>query len=303
LNLLFVILLNRLGISAQPVLLSTRSNGKINPLNPLVQNFNNTIVHTKLKGKRIFMDVTDPFSTPNFLPYRCLNKKYCVLGKDTTHVIENTPPKSVSFVMIDAEIDSLGAISNGTYNYSSSGYFASLLRENLKDNKEEGVYSSCKKNNPDFAVNNFKIENADKMFENIKLSFGFSSLESNLNSDKVIISPLLSEQMRKHSFKEKERIYPIDFGYPEEVIVIAKYRIPESYSISKLPKDYIINLPNNGGKFSYLTEVENNVIQVKSQILINKSFYKSEEYKTLKELHDMVLNAHAEQIVLKRKPK
>jgi hypothetical protein len=237
LNLLFVTLLNKLDIPAQPVLLSTRGNGKFNELKPLVQNFNNVIAHTKLKGKRIFMDISDPYSSPNFLPYRCLNKKYCVLNDDSIQVVENTPAKSISFVMIDASFDSLGAISNGLFNYTGSGYFASLLRENISENKEAGVYDSYKKNNGDLNITNFKIENAENTFENIKLGFNFSSMEPNPFNDRIIITPLLSEKMVGHAFKEKERSYPVDFGYPEEVLIIAKYKIPKYYAISKLPQN------------------------------------------------------------------
>ena len=79
-----------------------------------------------------------------------------------------------------------------------------------------------------------------------------------------------------------------------------KYTIPEGFKIEEQPKNAIISLPENSGRFMYsITEV-GNTINVMSKITINRPVFMAEEYPLLKQFYSQIIAKHAEQLVLKK---
>ncbi len=70
-NLLLTAMLKEAGIDANPVILSTRGHGRVNPYYPSLTKFNYTIAHAKLGDKEYLLDATEPMGTLNVLPTRC----------------------------------------------------------------------------------------------------------------------------------------------------------------------------------------------------------------------------------------
>ncbi len=299
LNLLFVLLLNKIGIDAQAVILSTRDNGALDVVKPLAQNFNHTIVHAKINEKVFFMDVTNSYSKPNFLPIRCLNKKFCVLYQDSINVIDFEPKKSIEYTEINVQLDSLGNISVGDYKNTASGYNGLSLKQRLDLEQEKGILKAIVNAIPNWDIRNFKIDTSST--DAIKLTYSFSDREVNdASANRYLISPLLCEKMVVRHFKAPESIYPVDFAYPREYIAIVKFTLPKGFSVAQLPENISMKLPNNGGKYAYIIEVADGYIQVKSHLILNRTIYPPEEYKALKQVYDTKLKKHEELMILKR---
>ena len=74
-NLILVGVLQELGFDANPVVLSTRTNGKVLQDIALLDRFNYSIAHIVVNGKDFLLDATDKFVRMNMLPKRCLNER------------------------------------------------------------------------------------------------------------------------------------------------------------------------------------------------------------------------------------
>ena len=114
---------------------------------------------------------------------------------------------------------------------------------------------------------------------------------------------MLYSQETENPFKLEERKFPIDYGYPIQETFILKLTLPEDYIIEEKPDNSIISLPDKGGKFSYSITQTGNILQVMSQYTINKTFFLPDQYTILKEFYNQIINKHAQQIVLTKKPK
>lgn len=72
-NLLLVLMLREAGIDANPVILSTRSNGKINNFYPVITKFNHVVAYVKSGGKAFAIDAIDPMLPSDMVVYEDLN--------------------------------------------------------------------------------------------------------------------------------------------------------------------------------------------------------------------------------------
>lgn len=74
-NLLFIAALREAGLSAEPVLLSTRSHGAVSQEFPLLEQFNYVVALVALPDKKeLLLDVTEPLLPAGVLPTRCLSQ-------------------------------------------------------------------------------------------------------------------------------------------------------------------------------------------------------------------------------------
>jgi hypothetical protein len=72
-----------------------------------------------------------------------------------------------------------------------------------------------------------------------------------------------------------------------------------------LPKSVRASLPNDGGRFVFTVQAQNEgkTIIVSSQLQFKKAIYEVEAYQSVRQIFDIVLGKHREQIVLQKQPK
>jgi len=81
-NLFLTGMLNAAGIKAYPVILSTRSHGKIKLDYPFLSYFNYVVVLAKIDNIMVLLDATEPLCKFSVIPTRCLNEEGLVIQKD-----------------------------------------------------------------------------------------------------------------------------------------------------------------------------------------------------------------------------
>jgi hypothetical protein len=83
-NLILTSMLQKAGIDASPVLLSTRANGRIRKDVPNSSLFNYVICKVTLADGYILLDATDPYLPIDLLPKRCLNGEGWVVSENNS---------------------------------------------------------------------------------------------------------------------------------------------------------------------------------------------------------------------------
>jgi hypothetical protein len=112
---------------------------------------------------------------------------------------------------------------------------------------------------------------------------------------------MLTEGRSNNPFKEPKRLYPVDLAVPMDETYSAVYTLPKGFTVEELPKTASITLPNNRGRFIYQTALlPDNQLQVVSRFSLRQPIYSADEYPALRELFNLVVAKHAEQVVLKR---
>ncbi len=300
-NLMLVAMLREAGIKADPVLISTRDHGMVLQSSAMLQKFNYVIAHAQLGEQEMLLDATDAYLKPGMLPTRCLNGNGRLISKeDSRWLAVNCSEKMTRLVNLKLALDAEGQL-KGTVDESEGGYSALATRKTILLDGPEKYTETFRKNNPHWQVAKVDVSNADKVDESLGIKCEIMVSEGiQVAGDRIYFKPLVTEAEDENPFKLENRKFPVDFATPIEETFVASYTLPPGYSVEEMPKGTIVDLPEKAGRFSFMTAVNGNIIQVSSKISIRKPVFFAEEYPYLKEFYNQIVSKHAEQIVLKK---
>ena len=298
-NFTLIAMLRKAGLTANPVILTTRSQ----PINlyPTTTAFNYVVCGVEIGDKIIFLDATDKLLKPDLLPTRALNYIGRLVRQNGTSMEVDLSPKvhSKKSVMIFASID----------NQSVKGNIKETLTENRAFNfrsknsaiSEESYLENIEKNMPGFEISEYKIENKKDEKESLKEDYNFTSTnEIEVINDKLFFKPLLFFAIDENPFKQDKRDYPIDFKYPTHDSYTLTYNLPQGYVVESMPEKMNIATEDNLSSFSFLIGQTGNKIQIVSNFYINSAMVPSDYYDTLKVFYNQVYLKMNEKIVLKK---
>ncbi len=301
-NLMLTLMLKKVGLKADPVVLSTRSNGIINSYNPVITQFNYVIAHVNIDGKDYLLDATDPLCTFNILPPRCLNGKGFIVSKQGYKWIDLNPDLEYKYttmanLKINEEGELIGYISNSRKDYAAY----SLRKQIEKEKNEDEFIEEIENDNPGLTIENYKYTNIDSIYKPIKEYYEvIIGDKAEMVSDFIYFNPMLFEQVENNPFKLKERKYPVDFSYPIKETYVLNLEVPDGYIVDELPASFQLQLPGNSAAFSYMVNTQGNRIQLLNKIFINKPVFIYDEYSQLVDFYNKIVEKHAEQIVFKK---
>jgi hypothetical protein len=300
-NLLLTAMLREAEIYANPVILSTRKHGIIHPSHPSVSQTNYVIAFARIEGEDYLMDATNPYSHINLIPVRCLNGRAQIINEEQTKPLNiklNIPYQKSNYVMLNFSNDNK---LYATIKSINKKYAAYKFRNNINDyeNRNEYIKEIEKGNN--LVINDYKIKDLDSLhkpvtqvFDSVKLS------NSSFMGDMVYINPIVYDRIDENPFKTENRKHPVDYAHPYSKTNTYQISIPENYTIESMPKSQVFKLPDNNAKFSYLIQQMGNRIIIRTKFKINKSIFKSDEYKNLRNFYNQLIKKQSEQIVLKK---
>lgn len=300
-NLLLVAMLRYENIQADPVLLSTRSNGFIYPLYPLLSRFNYVVCKAEVDGKKIFLDATEPRLGFGLLPLRCYNGQARIMDKEATPVaLESDLVKESSMTSVFLITDEKGKIV-GSMQQTPGIYKSWSIRNQLKEKGQDEMIKDIKK---DFGVSvdisNVKIDSLDRYEDRLGLSFDFDFTEA--NEDIIYLNPMFGEGYKDNPFKSAERKYPVEMPYTLDEVYTMQMEVPAGYEVDELPKQMVVKLNEEGdGVFEYRISSSSSTISLRSRLTMKRSVFVPEEYEMLREFFNLVVKKHNEQIVFKKK--
>lgn len=302
LNLMMIALLKEIGITTYPVLISTRSHGKMVQLYPILSQFNHTLAFAELDGKQLIIDVNDPQRPMGMPRIDALNKKGWLVDPENPQWVNIIPEKGSDIFMANLKIDAEGNMT-GDIKSSHSGYSGVDERITRLQDKEGKYWEErLAKRFADAEVSNVEFENVDVINKPLKDKMNFTIPNAaQATGDFIYVSPALYTSFMENPFKLEERTYPVDMPYPFKEQTIINIEIPEGYRIEELPEITNIALPNDGGKYQFMVSKQDEKnIQIVSRMSVDQTYFKPLEYPAIKSFFDMIVEKQGEQIVLKK---
>lgn len=301
-NLLLVALLREMDIDANPVILSTRSHGRVDVSYALLKKFNYVVAQVSVGGKDLLLDATDPYLKPGMLPLHCLN--------GTGRLVHSSAPRFVSLAPTerDAEVitgtftlDEEGELT-GTFSHSHGGYSAWSTRKLFAAEGKTKYLDGIVKKRAAWQVQKADFTGTEPKSDAFGAVYTLTIPDACAQAgDRMYLRPMLTEAHTENPFKEAERLYPVDFGTTIDETFTATYTLPAGFQVEELPKPVAMTLPDNGGRFVYqVASVNGNQLQVVSRISLRRTMYFATDYPTLREFFSQIVAKHAEQVVLKR---
>ncbi len=296
-NLLLISMLQKAGINANPVVLSTVDNLMINYTFPSVTSLNFLIASVEINNNMYLMDATERMSKINMLPLRDLNHRgFKILNNGSMQEISLTNYSlSSSKEVIAANLNADGTIS-GTYMETKDEYFAMVDNMWRKDDPKE--FESDYLSNFTFDVESFRVdENAEKGM--VRYSLKFENVPgAEVLGNKILINPLLFSQLSKSSFQYETRSYPLEFGTLMSNSRTIKIKIPEGYKVESLPQEKQFVLEGNHAGYVYKVIEKDGYIEAATIYQVNQSVLPAGYYKPMKDLEKQQINAENQQVVL-----
>jgi transglutaminase-like putative cysteine protease len=299
-NLNLILLLKELGINADPVLLSTRSNGQIRESAPNYSRINYVIACADIAGKKHLLDATDLNRPYTMLPTRCLNGQGILAIEDSVQWIDLlTQEKSNTMHFGEFRINSEGRL-EGKMNVAYDGFPACDEREELHSKGDEKFVTDLKEAYKNTKLDSIQIEHRD-LLTPMKLSYTLQSQElTQATADMIFFNVLLGMGETTNPFTLEKREYPVDIGYPIKDTYIFVIDVPDGYSVETLPQKVTLALPENAGTYKFSVTQVGNKIAVNSIFNLTKTFFVMSEYPDLREFFTRMLAKQAEKIVIKK---
>jgi hypothetical protein len=300
-NLLMASMLEKAGLDVSAVLISTRDHGFVRESIPVSTQFNYVLCQVKAGEKTFLLDATDQFLSTGALPERCLNGMgFVVSPKGFSWVSLVSTQKSKSLYDANLTLNAEGEL-KGKLKLDRSGYFAQNGRKNYVL-KGEGDYIKEIIGNRPWIVAKSEFINAKETSEAFKEIHDVTISDHVTAAESILyINPFVAMQVKENPFKAETRIYPVDFGSPEEMLYMCKITIPDGYAVDELPQSKLLKLPENAAKYTYNMTQTGNTVALTSHLQINNSLFLQDDYPNLREFYNQIVAKQSEQIVLKKK--
>jgi hypothetical protein len=294
-------MLKEAGLDANPIILSTRNHGFAGSLTyPSISKFNYVIAHVKIGEKEYVLDATDATATPNMLPVRCLNGEgRLISAKEPRWISLNTTTKASEIHQSHLIIGKDNSL-KGKVQVSCNGYAAMSQRQAITTQGEKKYIEQIKSKADHWEIEKFSIKNTATPAEQLLIDYEVNLPGQDKPVSTIYLNPMQNKAEKENPFKIDTRKFPVDFATPIEKTYMYAYTLPDGYKVEELPKNTIINLPENGGRFLYSVTTIGNTINVLSRVSINRPQFSADEYPILKEFYNQIIAKHAEQIVLKQ---
>lgn len=295
-NLWMIGALRAAGIEAYPVILSTRSHGKILSDYPFSSAFNYVVACAYVDDKAIWLDATDLYCPFTKIPIHCMNDKGLIVDKEKMAWLDLKYNK-MSIKNYIITIDSIDSHQKVTILTTATDYEAIDLRNKyatnlprLKDHLKDKLY--------EIDESSVTVRNATDTEKPFIYNFSFKTSTEKIN-DKLYISPFFAEVITSNPFKQKTRTYPIDFTFPFRTTYIATISIPAGYKVDYLPENMILD--DELFNLEYTVTQSEGVLNIFFSYSAKQALYGSDKYSRVKAHYNRVVTKGNEKIVFSRK--
>jgi Domain of Unknown Function with PDB structure (DUF3857)/Transglutaminase-like superfamily len=299
-NLMLTAMLRFAGLNANPVLVSTRSNGIA--LFPSRNAFNYVVAAVETPEGLILLDATEKYSVPNVLPLRDLNWFGRLIRKDGTSSEVDLMPKMSSKENVNMNIDlkTDGSV-DGIVRIQLTNHKALAFRKGVLVLNKDNYLEKLETGNNNIEINDYSRENDLDLSQPIVEKYSFKDNKSiEIINDKIYIAPMFFLGAKENPFKQEVREYPIDFGYPTQEKFSINIKIPEGYVVESMPKGISITTGGNIGNFKYIIANPAGILQIVITTDINSAILPADFYGVLKDFYQQTIDKQNEKIVLRK---
>ncbi|MDD5186141.1 MAG: DUF3857 domain-containing protein [Paludibacter sp.] len=300
-NMVLISALKDAGITAYPILISRRSQGRLPYTFPSYNKLTTFIVAAKTTdGTTYYMDGSAIYGGLNMLPINLLVDRGRVFEEsesekwvDLTKIAKN---QQVFFLMTTLEND--GTL-KGDLKTAYTNQLAYSYKSSYQAAKDSTEFIEKFQNANQITVDSFKIEGKEPMSSMVKEEIKFTK-NYEVSGDYLYINPMIFPHITKNAFTQSDRKLPVEFNYPYVFQISCSMKIPDNYKIEELPKSIKIVLEDNKGKCLYQVIQDGNKIQLNYRFELNNIIFSQMDYTAVRDFYGQVVNKNTEMIVLKK---
>ena len=302
-NLALVAALNAAGLDAEALILSTRWNGMVNSLYPVISDFNCVLAKLNLGNEVYMLDASEAQMPFGMIPLNCVNGngRAIALKKPSYWYEIKAPQKDNTRYILEANLNIDGKLKGMLTTYSL-GYAALKKRERIGAAGSFDEYvEKLDEQMPNMKILSHTIENLDTLDNALIEKYEIEmKMFDNLEFSKLYFNPYFIGRIDKNPFNLNERTYPVDMGAMREERITMMIKLPDNWGLAEQPKSLSIALPENGGRFLSNTLMTDRMFTLTQVLQLNKPVYEPEAYLSLKEFYSRMIQFQKSDIVLNK---
>ena len=301
LNLLLISLLRDAGFKAFPLLVSTRSNGKVNTTYPFLYQFSDVYVYTEVLGKPLVIDATNYTNPITQIPWDVQFTEGLLVDKEMAQFVKMGDMthrfKLITSILGDISLD--GKMT-GSANVLAYEYAKDERLNSLRKGDKHYLNQYFGTPHPDFKFDSLKYSN--KEIDSLPLDNNVQ-FSGNLNSsgDYLFYSPNFLLELEKNEFISEKRFTDVEFGYTQYYSLYATIRFQNELELEELPKNIRMIMPDTSIIFQRFVNKSANSISIRYSLEIKRPTFYADEYEFFKEFYAKLFEILNEQIVFKKK--
>jgi len=303
-NFLLMALLRAADIETYPVLVSTRSNGKIVDVYSLVDQFNHVIAQATVDGTVYYLDATDADRPLTMLPEELLNVRGLIFKEGPVQWVTLTSPlRATHRAQATVTLNAAGEIS-GSLQSMDEQYSALNRRHAMKDKKPlEFARTTFDAAATGLTIDSAWIAGQDSIEMPLRIDARITpSPYAQANGDMLYVNPSVIDRLTENPFKRQTRSFPVDMAYGRSSTTVSVITAPEGFEVKDIPTAVIARVGASDAAYSRMSTQDGNTVTTIERTAINVPEFQPKAYASLKEFYDKIVSSDASLIVLKRKP-
>lgn len=300
-NLLLVNLLEMAGFNANPVLISSRNNGRMIQRHARLNQFNRMLAYVKSGMKTYMLDTRQENCPFKMLPVDDIVETGLVVNRGEGGFVKIPVPRQVNMAFCEtkAALDDEGNLSAELL-IRYDDYRAMYVRNKIESDGEKAFVTELLKDRYETAeLDTFTIDGLDDVNGSItfKINYDVEGF-AQVVGDMIYLSSPAINQLKENPFKREKRYYPVEYNYAIASTDNVSLKLPEGYHVNELPQAINAKVKLQKLTFQNAWEDGGDTINIKRQVMIRKQMYKPKEYSTLRTFYDQIVKADQGQIVL-----
>jgi hypothetical protein len=299
-NLYMINMMKAADIDAYPMVIATRSYGKIIKSYPLLSQFNRLIAFVKLNDQTFVMNAINKYGSYEYPALEDYVEEGFVLKKESSEWVDiKIDHNSKSVYLINVQFDASG---HPTFfvNAQFKGYESVARRTGINRSGLNYIYNSITNKNIE-KIDPPKITNLEQISAPLETAFNYKNIESSMINDQFIyFDPFIFNEFLNNPFNEERMNYPIELPYESDFNLFMSVQIPEGYDVAGLPINEQFKLPGSVATFLYQSSVEADKINLHIKVDFARRTLPRNYNEYMKEFYDILNEKLNEQIVLKK---
>ncbi|MHB1050583.1 MAG: transglutaminase domain-containing protein [Bacteroidota bacterium] len=301
-NYLLVSLFRAAGLHSDPIILSTRGNGKLQDLYPITNQFNLGMARLTVDGKQYYLDATDPLRPFPMVPSKVIGVRALVVHSGSAKEWAVIPAAEKS---ITTALATLTLQENGSFTGSVEGLYKQYanvaIRNELTAKKpDEIVRDNFSLDHAVISVDSVAVTDKDSINKPIGLKALISADTYALGQGDILyVNHHIISRWKDNPFKRPNRSFPVDYTYAREYTGIYNIVFPDSFEIKESLRDKYLAL-NDLVVYRRQSKIENNRMQLITKFEIRSREISPQHYHRLQDLYSAIIQTESEQIVLQK---
>lgn len=306
-NLLLTAMLRKAGLDSEPLVLSTKTNERLNMIYVDPGNINYLASKLVIDKKVYLLDASNKYYPFNVLPYYCYNGYCRTISEDggssltldpdsiknrTTIIVKLLPSPDSSKLLLKID-KQYGVFSSVAYRNLWAGD-TSVIRKNIVKEWSSGNIAAN--------LTNVSVKNLTDPDLSLNLHYEML-LKFDRNVGTIYLDPFFSKFFDKNPFPPDKRMYAVEMDYLEDINYVLHLELPAGYIVDDYPKSAIIQYGEDQlllMKNIMEYDEASRIFSLNSRFTSKTTLFEAEDYESLRNFYSNVIEEQGKKLIIKK---